>query len=95
MSAPTIRPTKVPRLHNGDHLDRAEFERRYNAMPEVKKAELIEKLLEFCQSHDGYQAVIRLCQEYSPRTRSEPNDAEPTEVDIGFVYLMKSGRFWK
>jgi hypothetical protein len=42
MSAPTARPTKVPRLHNGDHLDRDEFERRYNAMPDVKKAELIE-----------------------------------------------------
>jgi hypothetical protein len=29
-------------LQNGDHLTRAEFERRYAAMPEVKKAELIE-----------------------------------------------------
>jgi hypothetical protein len=29
-------------LRNGDHLGRDEFERRYNAMPEVKKAELIE-----------------------------------------------------
>ncbi len=29
-------------LHNGDHLTREEFERRYQAMPEVKKAELVE-----------------------------------------------------
>jgi Uma2 family endonuclease len=29
-------------LYNGDHLTRAEFERRYAAMPGVKKAELIE-----------------------------------------------------
>lgn len=29
-------------LENGDRLTRAEFERRYQAMPEVKKAELIE-----------------------------------------------------
>jgi len=29
-------------LENGDHLTAAEFERRYNAMPELKKAELIE-----------------------------------------------------
>lgn len=29
-------------LENGDHLSRAEFERRYEAMPDVKKAELIE-----------------------------------------------------
>ena len=33
---------RVPELCTGDHLTRAEFERRYSAMPNVKKAELIE-----------------------------------------------------
>jgi Uma2 family endonuclease len=32
----------VPRLREGDHLTRGEFERRYQAMPDAKKAELIE-----------------------------------------------------
>jgi Uma2 family endonuclease len=32
----------VPLLEPGDRLTRAEFERRYEAMPEIKKAELIE-----------------------------------------------------
>ena len=32
----------VPPLQAGDRLTRAEFERRYDAMPELKKAELIE-----------------------------------------------------
>jgi Uma2 family endonuclease len=32
----------IPPLENGDHLSRDEFERRYRAMPHVKKAELIE-----------------------------------------------------
>jgi Uma2 family endonuclease len=32
----------LPPLENGDRLSRAEFERRYEAMPELKKAELIE-----------------------------------------------------
>jgi Uma2 family endonuclease len=32
----------IPPLENGDFLTRAEFERRYEAMPHVKKAELIE-----------------------------------------------------
>ncbi len=31
-----------PPLNPGDHLSRAEFERRYHAHPEIKKAELIE-----------------------------------------------------
>lgn len=32
----------IPTLFAGDHLSRAEFERRYSAMPHVKKAELVE-----------------------------------------------------
>lgn len=39
---PTEPPAAVPPLENGDRLSRAEFERRYDAMPELKKAELIE-----------------------------------------------------
>ena len=47
MSAPAILrpPMALPRilpLEQGDHLTRAEFERRYEMMPHVKKAELIE-----------------------------------------------------
>ena len=34
--------SKILPLENGDRLSRLEFERRYRAMPEVKKAELIE-----------------------------------------------------
>jgi Uma2 family endonuclease len=33
---------KIPPLENGDRLTRPEFERRYAAMPHLKKAELIE-----------------------------------------------------
>lgn len=32
----------IPPLENGDRLSQAEFERRYQAMPQVRKAELIE-----------------------------------------------------
>ena len=32
----------IPPLETGDRLSRAEFERRYEAMPGLKKAELIE-----------------------------------------------------
>ena len=35
-------PSHIPQLQNGDHLTRAEFERRYDATPGLKKAELIE-----------------------------------------------------
>src|SRR4051794_2885053 len=39
---PSQSQTAIPRLENGDRLSRAEFERRYEAMPELKKAALIE-----------------------------------------------------
>lgn len=32
----------IPPLENGDRLSRHEFERRYQSMPDLKKAELIE-----------------------------------------------------
>ncbi|MEQ9359435.1 Uma2 family endonuclease [Coleofasciculus chthonoplastes] len=35
----------IPPLANGDKLTRYEFERRYNAMPHLKKAELIEGIV--------------------------------------------------
>src|SRR5271165_521687 len=39
---PTATPgVAVPPLREGERLSRAEFERRYDAMPELKKAELI------------------------------------------------------
>ena len=42
MVAPPESRLVVPPLENGDRLSRTEFERRYTAMPQVKKAELIE-----------------------------------------------------
>jgi Uma2 family endonuclease len=36
---------RILRLENGDRLTRAEFERRYQGMPDVKKAELIEGIV--------------------------------------------------
>lgn len=43
---PTSRqPQSIPPLQPGDHLTRAEFERRYEAMPDLKKAELIEGIV--------------------------------------------------
>ena len=39
---PAAGPARSPLLESGDRLTRAEFERRYAAMPALKKAELVE-----------------------------------------------------
>ncbi|MDZ8184048.1 MAG: Uma2 family endonuclease [Nostoc sp. ChiSLP02] len=41
-STPIHSPSFIPPLESGDRLTCPEFERRYNAMPNLKKAELIE-----------------------------------------------------
>jgi hypothetical protein len=44
-AAASARPSPVPPLQPGDRLTRAEFERRYDATPNLKKAELIEGIV--------------------------------------------------
>ena len=44
---PSAAPPAVPPLRDGDRLSRDEFERRYHAMPHVKKAELETKGVKF------------------------------------------------
>jgi Uma2 family endonuclease len=52
----------VSPLVAGDHLSRADFERRYHAMPHVKKAELVEGIVYMpspvCTPHGKYHATI-------------------------------------
>lgn len=52
----------VPILEPGDRLTRAEFERRYEAMPHLKKAELIEGIVYM-------PASVRLRKHGSPHSR--------------------------
>ncbi|MCP4699414.1 MAG: Uma2 family endonuclease, partial [Gammaproteobacteria bacterium] len=40
----------IPLLENGDRLTREEFEHRYDAMPHLKKAELIEGIVHMASS---------------------------------------------
>src|SRR4051794_16550907 len=41
----SVRPSVMPPLQHGDRLTRAQFERRYDATPGLKKAELIEGMV--------------------------------------------------
>jgi Uma2 family endonuclease len=56
---PSATPS-LPPLENGDRLTRHEFERRYRAMPRVKKAELIE-------------GVVKMSSPVHQRSHSQPH----------------------
>src|SRR5690349_9529200 len=59
---PVPKPEPAPPLENGDHLTRDEFERRYDATPGVKKAELIEGVVHM-------PSPVRLNHHGRPHTR--------------------------
>jgi hypothetical protein len=63
------------------------------------KEELHRKLAEHCRLREGHEDVIRLCEAYVPRRQNTPEEDDSADAaggeEIGFVYLMKSGRFYK
>ena len=61
----------------------------------AKKAELAEKVIKFCRERGNLDEVIEICE---PIARAGFHSKKRTTVDqeeFGFVYLMKSGRFYK
>ncbi len=60
------------------------------------KSELVKQLLVFCRGRNGYEDVVKLCEAYAPlKPEGSSNDHAPDDVTLGFVYLVKSGRYFK
>ncbi|MGI8989950.1 MAG: GIY-YIG nuclease family protein, partial [Bryobacteraceae bacterium] len=57
------------------------------------KQHLAKKLLSHCEGRAGYKDVVALCQPIAAKHVSPVPDAN--ETVIGFVYLVKSGRYYK
>ena len=74
VQAPLFGDLTVPTLENGDRLTRQEFERRYDAMPQLKKAELIEGIvymaspLRITQHGEPHATVMTLLGLYKAST---------------------------
>jgi Uma2 family endonuclease len=62
----------IPPLENGDRLTREEFERRYNAMPHVKKAELINGVV-YIVATDGTNGVSGVSSPVRFRRHANPH----------------------
>ena len=59
------------------------------------KLQFVGQLLEFCRTRKEHAGVVPLCEEYLSRKPDLSGDSpSPGEV-IGFVYLLKSSRFYK
>jgi hypothetical protein len=61
------------------------------------KENLVKRLLEHCRAKGGWDDVVALCDGYVPRRKKrEPKEQAAADgLEIGFVYMLKSGRFYK
>ena len=59
------------------------------------KAALIARLASFCRERGDYDDVRDMCDAYTPRRPSSVISPKESAVPDGFVYLIKSGRYYK
>ena len=80
----------IPELENGDRLTRCEFERRYAAQPDVKKAELIDgvvytpspvHLTGHARPHSAVHGVLLVYAAYTPRVSVADNATVRLDLD--------------
>jgi Meiotically up-regulated gene 113 len=60
------------------------------------KPQMVKRLTELSAGTDGYQDVLAYCEAaITVAADAEPDDAAADASNDGFVYLMKSGRYYK
>lgn len=59
------------------------------------KAELVKKIMEYCKNKSELEDVVNICSSIERTGKSTSNDGKPDDFNLGYVYLMKSGRYYK
>lgn len=59
------------------------------------KLQLVQVLLQYCSERTDYEDLVGLCEAYVPPKHVPVKNDAPEDEQIGFVYLIKSGRFYK
>ncbi len=61
-----------------------------------KKPEMAQRILNYCKDKADYQDIIEICKEACTPTEKENEvDSKEGDFQVGYVYLMKSGRYYK
>ncbi len=67
----------------------------HNVFPGLgAKAQLASKIVSHCKSKGEFDDVIAICEPLCKMERPTEDDSED-EFEIGFVYLLKSGKYYK
>jgi hypothetical protein len=59
------------------------------------KQRLVTTVLAYCKGRTGYEDILALCNALPTAVRDEVRDDAELDETVGFVYLMKSGRYYK
>jgi hypothetical protein len=59
------------------------------------KQQFAAKILDYCRERPGHDDVMVLCAAVVGPQRAQVGDEKETGENIGFVYLIKAGRFYK
>jgi hypothetical protein len=60
------------------------------------KSEMANKLTAYCEVKPGYSDIVDICREVTKTSKEDSeNYSKQSDVEFGYVYLMKSGRFYK
>jgi len=63
-----------------------------------KKPEMAQKILDYCKDNPEYQDIIEICKGVIASSEKEEREfgfSKEAEHQFGYVYLMKSGRYYK
>jgi hypothetical protein len=76
--------------YNSSFPDHATIRRRLGG-----KSELVNKLLVYCEGKPEYSDITRICEAANTLKGDSEHDSKESDIEFGYVYLMKSGRFYK
>lgn len=86
---PTKDDLRLRRRNDPEFPSAMAFSRRWS------KTDLIRKVLDYCRCCFGFDEVIELCERYMSQQVAEIESEEAQIGCDGYVYLLKSGRFYK
>jgi len=86
---PVVREIRLKHRQDRDFPDAGAFGRLGS------KGEIANQIIEFCKTRDGYEDAVEICGRIATKSAAPTQRKADAEQDLGFVYLIKSGRHYK
>jgi hypothetical protein len=87
---PTVQDLKLEATREKDFPSENVFTRHFG-----KKVELVKSTIQYCTRKGGYDDVLSICNAALVEVQPESRGTREGQPEYGFVYLMKSGKYYK